>query len=743
MTLGLAAGHLSQGEPRRGADTAAVLNAFVEDEADGVKRLRLLVSGVHCAGCIRKIETRLIADPRVSEARINLGLRRLTVAWTGSRDHAAQIAETVQALGYDVAPFEPGQLTSADNKTGRELLRALAIAAFASSNVMMLSWAVWAGLAGSMPQATQQMFNWLSAIIAVPAIIIAGRPFYRSAWRALRAGRTNIDVPIVAGLLLTTAISLAELLRYGRDVYFDSAASLLFVLLIGRYLDFRVRAKARSAIEQLLMMKADAAHVQHADGRIELMPAASVMPGMMLVVKPGERIPADGHVSAGQSDLDMSIVTGESLPMQVAPGQAVLAGSLNGGGLLTITASRTIDTSHLADILRLVEQAELRRGPIATLADRVARVWTPLVHGVALLTLGYWWLFGGVGAPTALLYAASVLIIACPCAIGLAVPAVQVVSIGALLKHGILLRSGDALERLARIDRVAFDKTGTLSHGRPQVVAHPDDTDVIDTACALAAASNHPLARAITARFGAADLAQGAREIPGSGIEAPCEGGVIRLGKAGFCGVSESVMDDHAEVWLSRPGHAPERFAFSDTLRPEAARVVGYFRDHGASSALLSGDRGAIAARVALDVGIADVHADLMPAGKAALLAQWQREGRHVLMVGDGLNDAPALANAFVSASFGHGAAASQSTADIVLPSERLDAIVLTHRTARRAARIIRQNLGVAAVYNAVLIPVAVLGHVTPLMAALAMSASSLAVTLNALRARPRRGDVS
>ena len=722
------------------SDVAAVLDAFVEEET-GFKTLRLLVQGVHCANCIRKIEDRLAAEPNVIQARVNLSLRKLTVSWTGGRDDAVRIAEAVKTLGYDVAPFEPGQLTNADNAAGRELLRSLAVAAFASSNVMMLSWAVWAGQSQDMPLGTQALFQWLSAIVAIPAIAFAGAPFFRSAFRALRAGRTNIDVPIVAGLALTTAISFVELLRHGSDVYFDSAAMLLFVLLVGRYLDFRVRARARSAIERLLMMKAQTACVRHKCGQIEVVSATAVMPGMTLVVRAGERVPADGTVTEGHSDLDVSVVTGESLPVAVKPGDAVLAGSLNGGGLLSIRASRTVDTSHLADVLRLVEQAEFRRGPSARLADRVARIWTPVVHGVALLTLLGWWAFGGVSAPTALLYAVSVLIIACPCAIGLAVPAVQIVTIGALLKYGILLRSGDALERLADIDHVAFDKTGTLSRGRPGVVGYPKDESAIKVAAMLAATSNHPLARAIVDRFSPTELAANVREIPGSGIEAIGEGGLVRLGNARFCGIDAAELSSSPEVWLSRPGRRPAQFTFADTPRPQAARVVTYFRQRGFTPVLLSGDKVTITRLFATEVGISDVHADMRPADKAELLDDWRCRGQRVLMIGDGLNDAPALANAYVSASFGHAAAVSQGTADILLPSEELDAIILTHRTARRAAGIIRQNLGMAAIYNAALIPVAVLGYATPLIAALAMSASSLAVTLNALRSRLRRGD--
>lgn len=735
MTLALAL----RSAPVPASPSTSVLTAFVESEG-GEHRLSLLVDGVHCGRCIHKIENRLKADPSVVEARVNLSLRRLTIRWKGKPDDAERIGAAVEALGYGVAPYEVGQLTASDQRAGRELLRSLAIAAFASSNVMMLSWAVWAGQAQEMPLATQALFHWLSAIVAVPTLIFAGRPFYRSAFRTLRSGRTNIDVPIVAGLVLTAAISMFELLRGGPDVYFDSAAMLMFVLLIGRYLDFRVRARSRAAVEQLVMMKADHATVLHGDGRLEVLPANAVLPGMLLVVAPGEAMPVDGSITDGHSSIDVSIVTGETLPFQAGPRDAVLAGSVNGAGALRIRATRTVNTSHLAEILRLVEQAELQRGPAATLADRVARIWTPVVHGIALLTFLGWWLVAGVSVPLALLYAVSVLIIACPCAIGLAVPTVQVVAIGALLKKGILIKSGDALERLAIIDQVAFDKTGTLSKGRPVVTDAPSDPAAIGLAIRLAAASQHQLARALIERFGPpAEPLGTVVEHGGSGLEAEIDGVRVRLGSALFCDLAPSIGGSETEVWLAREQAQPARFTFDDVPRSDAQAVIEYCVKQGLAPAILSGDRAAVVDPFSSSLGITDRHAGLLPAEKVRLLEDWRARGRHTLMVGDGLNDAPALANAHVSASFGHGAAASQIAADIILPADRLSTIVLTHKTARKAARIIWQNLGFAAAYNAVLIPLAVLGHATPIIAALAMSASSMVVTLNALRARPPR----
>lgn len=719
----------------------ALLTAFVASQARR-HHLSLLVEGVHCANCIRKIEARLAEDPAIIKARVNLTLRRLTVDWSGDAKHAERIGETVRSLGYGIAPYEAGALSDADRRAGGELLRCLAVAGFAASNVMMLAWAVWAGQAQGMPASTQALLNWLSALVAIPALSFAGRPFYRSAFAALRAQRSNIDVPIAAAVLLTAFISVIELIRQGPDVYFDSVTMLLFVLLAGRYLDFRVRARARAAIERLVMAKAQHATVIGADGGTSLVPAAAVTPGMKIVVAPGETVPVDGHVMHGRSFLDKSAVTGETLPVEARAGDDVLAGSINGTTALHIQASRTAATSYLSEILRLVEQAQLRKGETGILADRIASLWTPLVHGVALFTFLGWWLWAGAGPATALLQAVTVLIIACPCAIGLAIPTVQVTANGGLLKRGVLIRSGDALERLAAIDRIAFDKTGTLTSGRPEVIEVAGDEKMQRLAAALAAGSRHPFARALSLRLGAMPAIAGIVETPGGGVSAEVDGATVRLGSAVFCGVDERSPDAVSEMWLTAFRRPPARFVVADAVRPDAQSVLAYFKKTGIHAIILSGDRAPVVGHCAAELGITDYHGDLKPGDKADLLSTWRISGGKALMVGDGLNDAPALAEAHVSASFGHGIAAAQVTADIVLPAERLSSLVLTHRTAIRAARIIRQNLGFAALYNAVLIPVAVLGYATPLIAAAAMSASSIAVTLNALRARPpREGD--
>ena len=718
--------------PEAGEDVP--IAGFARQSEDGTHVIELLVEGAHCAACIGSIEGAVRCDPAVKSVRLNLTLRRLSITWHGVAGDADRFAQAVRRAGYRAVPFLPDALAAADDEAGRELIKALGVVAFAGTNVMMIAIAIWAGQAQDMNQGTQLFLQWISGLVAVPAVLYGARPFYRSAWRALAAGTTNIDVPIAAGVFLTTIMSLIELARHGRNVYFDSALALLLVLLIGRLLDHRVRAKARGAIEQLLMLKARGALLRHENGSLEIVPADQVPVGALVLVRPGERVPADGVVEQGVSSLDGSIVTGETRQVAAEPGSALLAGMLNGGGALEMRVTVPAEQSHLSEIVRLVELAEQRRGRAVMLADRLTRIWTPAIHLLALGTfLG--WVLAGHDVFTSLVAAVSVLIVACPCALGLAVPTVHVVAAGALMRAGVLLRSGDALERLAEVDRVVLDKTGTITEGRLQLIALPGDQEAGPIAASLAAASSHPAARAIAAAFPHVTARAGVVEVAGEGLIA----GDIRLGSRGFCGLP---IDPFAgtEVWLTRRGADPACFPLADRARADAAATIRSLYDAGLELRLLSGDAPDEVARIAREVGIADACGGLRPAAKLAALETWRGNGHKVLMVGDGLNDAPSLAGAYVSASFTHGAAASQAAADLVLPGEKLGALLIAYRCARRVRTIVRQNFAAAVVYNVLLVPFAMAGVVTPLFAAIFMSLSSLTVTLNALRAGSSKG---
>jgi P-type Cu2+ transporter len=708
--------------------------------ADGVAHLDLLVDGLHCAACVWLVESLLARAPDVLSARVSLGSGRLALAWRGPPERANALVGAVAALGFRLVPFDPSCLKGASDRGETELLRALGVTAFASMNVMMLSVGVWMGW--EMGPATRDLLHWMSALIAMPAIAWAGLPFFRPAVAALLKGRVNMDVPISLALVLTTAMSLSETIRSGPYAYFDGAVSLLFFLLLGRYLDRRARGRAHATAAHLLALRVTAATRLDDDGIARPVAPDALRPGDLLLVAAGERMAADGVVRVGRSDLDPSLVTGETAPQPVEPGTRVFAGMVNLSGPVRVAVTATGEGTLLAEIGRLMDAAERGRAGFTALADRVAGWYAPVVHTTAALTFLGWWIGMAVGWQEALLYAVAALIITCPCGLALAVPAVQVVATGRLLRRGILAKSATALERLAHVDTVVFDKTGTLTLGRPALMADTGrDPADLAAAAGLARASRHPLARALVRACPAAPVREDVVEVPGRGLEADGgSGGMARLGSAAFCGVPD-VDGSAPHFWFVRPGRAPVRFAFHDPLRADAATVVTALRDRGITVHLLSGDRDAVASAAAAEAGIVHWTGGVTPAGKVAALAALRDQGRRVLMVGDGLNDAPALAAAHVSMSPADAADISQTAADLVFRGDRLSPVLDALSTARRADRVVRQNLAFALVYNVVAVPMAILGLVTPAIAAAVMSTSSIAVVLNALRTgRPTKG---
>ena len=734
----LAASVAAEGESAARDDAkrarTADVTPYIQQDPDGFNRLALMVEGIHCGGCIKTIERALQAMEGVREARVNMTTRRLQVVWDGAAERGRDVVARLAELGYTAVPYDPERLSDDDALQERELLRSMAVAGFAAANVMLLSVSVWAGHAQGMADATRDLLHWFSALVALPAIAYAGRPFFRSAIQALSAGRSNMDVPISLAVLLAGGMSLVETINSGNHAYFDSAVTLLFFLLIGRYLDRRARGRARSAAERLLALRGGSVTVLDDDDGRRVIPADQVRPGMRALIAVGERIGADGRVIAGQSDLDTSLITGETVPRTATPGTGVFSGTMNLGAPLTMEVTAVGEDTLLAEIVRLMEAAEQRRARYVALADRVSRLYAPLVHIVAAAALIGWVTVGGLAWQPALLIAVAVLIVTCPCALGLAVPAVQVIASGRLLKHGILLKSGTALERLTDVDTVVFDKTGTLTEGRPTLRAVGVAQSDLQLAARLAGASNHPLARALVRAAPGETVAEGVHETPGAGLSLPTEAGEIRLGKRDWCGVTDAPAAEGPELWLARPGRAPVRFDFDDPLRADATEVVQTLQAQGREVVLLSGDRPETVHRIAETLGIADWTAECTPGEKSERLERMTGGDKRVLMVGDGLNDAPALAAASVSVSPSSAVDISQTAADAVFQGDRLRPVLDLLDTARRSGRLVKQNFGLAIGYNALAVPLAVAGFVTPLVAAVCMSGSSLLVTGNALR---------
>ena len=713
------------------------LSLYAKPAGDGTLGMELAIDGIACGACIARVEGAVKRVPGVTEARLNFTNRRLHVAWADGAVKPAEILQALEASGYHGHPFIPLRAEQEEAVEARRLMRCLAVAGFATMNIMLLSVSVWSGNVTDITPETRDFFHWASALIALPAAAYAGRPFFASAWRALRSRAVKMDVPISLGVILALAMSLVETANHAEHAYFDSALMLLFFLLVGRTLDHAMRRKTRAVAGNLAALKADTAHRFMGDELVSV-PVAVLKPGDRLLVKPGERVPTDGTVLRGNSDIDESIVTGETARRRIGPGNIVYAGCTNYSGALTLQVTAAGGSSLIDEIEKLLDKASGAKSRTVRLADRAARVYAPVVHLTAALTF-IGWLMAGASVHDALITAIAVLIITCPCALALAIPAVQVVASGALFCSGVILNAGDAIERLAGIDAVVFDKTGTLTLPEPRVVnAGLLDSDLLQAAARLALSSRHPLAVALSREAMTRTPFDGAVEHPGQGVCAIVDTTEMRLGSPEFCNVVET-HESTASVICFRHGNRTAIIAIAQRLRPDAAEVVRSLRERGLDLCILSGDRAESVAPVAKALGIESWQAGLKPADKIARIEDFKATGCRVAMVGDGLNDAPSLAAAHVSLSPISAADLAQAQADAVFLGERLKPLLDAVTVASRACSLMTENLGLAMIYNAIAVPVAIAGAVTPLIAALAMSGSSLLVTLNALRAGGRR----
>lgn len=695
--------------------------------------VQLSLPTIHCAACISAVERGLAEAPGVRNARVNLTLKRVSIE-TDPGTPVDDLVARIEGLGYEAHELDSAALSATENdRKGRDLLMRLAVAFFANMNVMLFSVAVWSGAEG----VTRDMFHWISAAITIPTVIFSGQPFYASAWSALRVRRLNMDVPISLAIILAVGLSLWETTLSGKHAYFDAALSLTFFLLLGRYLDYRTRASARSAAQELTALEVPKAW-KLADGGEVQVRVSELSVGDLVRVRPGGRVPVDGEVVEGTSEIDRSLMTGESLPVFAGPRSTVHAGEVNLTGPLSVRVSAVGRDTALHRIADLVAIAESGRANYNSLADRMARAYAPVVHILAAATFVVWFWISGGDARLSLNIAVATLIITCPCALGLAVPAVTTAASGRLFRKGLLIKDGTALERLAEVDTVVFDKTGTLTMGLPEPV-DPDRLSRRDfeAALALAEASSHPLAKAL-AKAGRdrglrAAPASDVTEVPGYGVEGTIRGARARLGRAAWVG-AEGVGE--TATYLRLGSEAPMAIPFADSIRPGAEQAIAELRASGKRIILISGDAEAAVQAFAARIGIDEAIAEARPEDKARMIAGLAAEGRKVLMVGDGLNDTAALAGAHVSISPATALDAARVASDIVLMGKDLSALGDAARTAVSARARIKENFTISTIYNVVAVPVALLGFATPLAAALAMSASSITVSLNALRVR-------
>lgn len=714
--------------------------AFVKVR-DGVSSLDILVRGAKCGGCLSKIEGGVSALDGIDAVRMNLTTGRLRVEWRAPQTDPARILQTLNDLGYGATPFDPDEAETQHSKREKQLLAALAVAGFAAANIMLLSVSVWAGK-DEMGAETRALLHWVSAGIALPAALFAGRPFFRSAYDALKSGHVNMDVPISLAVLLALGMSVFETLNHGPHTYFDAAVMLLFFLLIGRFLDARLQREAQSAARDLAAMQAVSVTRIRKDGVAESLRASLLSPGDTIQIAPGERFAVDAEIIDGASDLDTRMVTGEVRPSEVGTGAHVYSGSVNITRALKARVLASAEDSMLSEIGKLLETGEQKRSSYRKIADKAAQLYVPIVHTLAAGSFIGWMLLNG-DVKHALFIAIAVLIITCPCALALAAPVVQVVAVGRLFRKSVYMKSGDALERVAACTHVVFDKTGTLTQPTPVWRATDQSAQFLRLAAQLARGSRHPYSRALALAAGQGEMADDITENPGQGVEGLIEGQHARLGSARWVlGASASPLPASSWPTSSQPDglyfqigdNAPVVFEFDETPVNGSDRITDELTARGLSVEILSGDTEQRVADLATRMGITSWRSQITPMDKANHLETLEQAGAKVLMIGDGLNDAGAIAKAHASLTPGGAVDISRSASDGVYAGDDLLVIIDIIDTARKSRSRMLENFGFAALYNVIAVPFAIMGFITPLIAAIAMSGSSLVVTLNALR---------
>jgi Cu2+-exporting ATPase len=726
---------------------------FVHDR-EGLREADLLVEGIHCAACVWLIERHLERMAGVDAAGVNLASRRLWVRWDPARLRLSKLLASLASIGYAAVPYDPEAVEGHLRNAQRDRLYRLGFAGFAMMNLLWISIALYTGADRG---EYRGLLHWTAWALATPTLVYAGWPFLLGAWRGLRLGRPTMDLPIAIGAVATYGYSTWAMLVGGPEagVYFDTVVNFLFVILVGRHLEGLSRHRAMSATHRLMELQPRAATLLEQGGE-RMVSVRSLRPGNRVLVRPGEQVPADGTVVDGVTAVDESLLSGESEPKARGPGEALYAGTQNLDGAVTLAVERTLAETVLGRIARLVESAQACRAPVQRLADRIVPWFVTVTLALAALTFVAWL---GRGIEPALMASVAVLIVTCPCAFGLATPMAIAVAAGSGARSGILVKSGVALEALAAADHVVFDKTGTLTEGRLEVV---DSTwQEVAPAAALAAVaalerrSEHGIGVAIVAHAEAGAPGSERPEAsdfayrPGRGVAGRVAGHewvvgspawVVEQGASPDAGLQARLeaqeLRGRTVVAVARDDRLVGLLALADRVRDDAADVVAALRAAGSGVTLLSGDRERVARAVGATVGIDDVVAEVLPGDKADAVARLQRDGHRVVMVGDGVNDAPALARADVGVALGSGTDISVDSADLVLGRDCLGQLLEARVLARATLRTVRQNIALSIAYNAVMVPLAMLGLVTPLLAALTMPLSSLAVIGNASRLR-------
>ncbi|MDH3219444.1 MAG: heavy metal translocating P-type ATPase [Gammaproteobacteria bacterium] len=731
-------------------DLPEIQNQFVHALDGDLREASLMLDGITCAACVWLNERYIGALPGVVEVHVNYATQRALVRWDGSRIRLGEILQAIRKIGYRALPYNPGQQQELQRRQRRQQQRRLAVAGLFGMQVMMLSISLYGGAWSGMERGFEQFFRWLSLGLTLPVLLYSAPPFFQAAWRDLKRLRVAMDLPVSLAIGIAFASSVVTTVNGHGEIYFDSVVMFIFFLSASRYFENMARQRSAASIEKLVQSLPLTTTRVNSDGfSEEAVAAAALAIGDRVLIRPGETVPADGEILSGYSSVDESMLTGESLALARRPGERLLGGSINVTNPLQMRVTAVGADTVMAEIQRSIERAQTDKPPSARRVDRVAAYFIGAVLLIVICVASFWWLYD---AGRWFEIALAVLIVSCPCALSLATPAAMSAALGRMHSAGLLVKQGSALEKMNQVTHVVIDKTGTLTHGKPilqQVYCNPGFSrdHCLRLAATLEKHSEHPLARALLRETGAvkSEDADQIVNTAGGGISAIVDNRQYFIGSNEFILASTGLAiprdwqdslagDALTAVVLARRDCILAMFNFADTLREDAAALVESLQQMNKSIVLMTGDRDAAARDVAERTGIGEYRAQMSPQDKMQAVQTLQRRGACVLMVGDGVNDAPVLANADVSIAMGGASALARTNADIVLLTNSLRSVVLAFDMSSRTRNIIRQNMIWALMYNFGAIPAAAAGLVAPWLAALGMSLSSLIVVLNALR---------